>query len=294
VISSDPLCNSFTIPNLCVSHHDQAVLVAGKGSAAQPSGQRHAISYWSLYDNKIMRKFRGHTDKVVAISMSPADDTFLSSSNDGSVRLWNIQQAGCLAELKLPPEATGTPVAVFDSTGLVFSVVAAMSGGTGDGGHYVHLYDARNYSGGAFAEFKVQRGDLEKAILSHVSMDVNRASFLSRSAVRSVQFNVSGSSIMIGTDNGMNVLLDGFEGNIQRVIYDVNNTSSRPAVACFSSDDKTVLCGNDNGSISCWDLASGMVVKQLEGHIGAVNCIAANPKYAQLASACTQTALWLW
>jgi COMPASS component SWD2 len=206
--------------------------------------------------------------------------------------LWNVQQAGCLAELKLPAEATGSPVAAFDSTGLVFCASAAMSGDPGS--HYVHLYDARNYSGGAFAEFKVLKSDLEKSILSHVSMDVSRASLLSQSIFRSVQFNLSGSSIMIGTDNSLIILIDGYEGNIQRVIYDAKNSSDRPAVASFSSDDKTVLCGNENGTITCWDLGSGLAVKQLEGHLGPVNCIAMNPKFVQMASACTQTAIWRW
>jgi WD40 repeat protein len=99
---------------------------------------------------------------------------------------------------------------------------------------------------------------------------------------------------MIGTDNSMLVLIDGYEGHIQRIIYDASNSSGRPAVATFSSDDKTVLSGNENGTISCWDLASGLSVKQLEGHLSCVNCIAVNPKFLQMASACTQTAIWRW
>lgn len=94
-------------------------------------GQRNAINYLSVYDNKLLRKFRGHSDVVTDISMSPADDTFLSSSKDRTVRLWNIQQAGSLAQLELPANAAGTPHAAFDSTGLVFAVTATMADGKG-------------------------------------------------------------------------------------------------------------------------------------------------------------------
>ena len=94
-------------------------------------GQRNAINYLGIYDNKILRKFRGHADVVTDISMSPADDTFLSSSRDRTVRLWNIQEAGSLAQLELPSNAVGSPHAVFDSTGLVFAVTASMSDGKG-------------------------------------------------------------------------------------------------------------------------------------------------------------------
>jgi hypothetical protein len=43
-----------------------------------------------------------------------------------------VQQAGCLAEMKLPANTVGDPHAIFDSTGLVFAVTAAMSGGAGN------------------------------------------------------------------------------------------------------------------------------------------------------------------
>lgn len=63
--------------------------------------------------------------------MSPADDTFLTASKDRTVRLWNVQQAGCLAQMNLPVESEGDPHVVFDSTGMVFAVMAGMAGKQG-------------------------------------------------------------------------------------------------------------------------------------------------------------------
>jgi len=276
------------LPKLFNRHHDHCVLFAGKGSPTQPVGQRHAVNYWSTHDNKLLRKFRGHSNQVTSISMSPADDTFLSSSIDRTVRLWNVQAAGCLAECKLPDETTSSPRAVFDTTGLVFAITASMSEGQG---HYVHLYDARNHSAGAFAELKVSQADLEKAIQSQINMTPEQAAELSKSDWHSITFNKSGSQIMVGADKGMSVVLDGFEGTVQRVLV---AKSQQPAVSCFTPDDKTIVAGNDDGSITCWDVGSGAVVKNLTGHNGPVNCVAANPRYAQLATACKDTALWLW
>ena len=73
----------------------------------------------------------------------------------------------------------------------------------------------------------------------------------------------------------------------------MHSQSTKPASACFSADDQTVLIGNEDGSISCYDSVSGLPVKKLEGHVGHVGCIASNPKYAQIASACTNVALWM-
>jgi COMPASS component SWD2 len=272
-------------------HHEQLILFAGKGSPTQPVGQRNAIHYWSLYDNKILRKFRGHTDQITSISVCPADDSFLTSSLDRTVRLWTARQAGCLAELKLPAETIKSPLSAFDFTGLVFCIVAAVAGEPK--GYYLHLYDARNFRAGAFAELKILESDLEVAIQSHVNVATDRAKQLSQDNWTSIKFNISGDKLLIGTEKGMCILLDGFTGAILRVLL-VPSNIDRISVACFTPDDDTVLQGNSDGSISCWNVQTGAIIKTLTGHPGPITCIAANPKYTQIASACTQTAIWNW
>jgi len=114
-------------------------LIAGTGSQEQQE-QKHAINYLSMYDNKLLRTFRGHVGDIVDLSMSPVDDNFLSSSKDRTVRLWNLQQAGCLGKLELPPTVEGAPRATFDSTGLVFGVTAAMAAGSGHVSCFLYFY----------------------------------------------------------------------------------------------------------------------------------------------------------
>lgn len=64
--------------------------------------------------------------------MSPVDDHFLTCSKDGTVRMWNLQQAGCIAQMDLPGETEGDPMVAFDSTGMVFAVSVAMAGKQGN------------------------------------------------------------------------------------------------------------------------------------------------------------------
>ena len=253
-------------------------------------GQRYAVNYWSIHDNKILRKFRGQSEPVTSISQCPENDVFLTSSRDRTVRMWKAGEAGCLATLNLPVETEQTACAAYDSTGLVFAVMAAMAGGQG---HYVHLYDARNYSEGPFAEMKISRADLATAIQSHVSATPERVQALSQAEWSSIEFNLPGNQILIGAEQGMCVLLDGFEGTVQRVLAEPGETK-RSAVCCFSTDDRTVLQGHQDGSISCWNVESGTIAQSLPGHAGPVSAIAVNPRYCQIASACTQTALWCW
>jgi COMPASS component SWD2 len=226
------------------------------------------------------RKFRGHSGPVNDISLCPGEDLFLTSSTDRTVRLWNIQQAGCLAQMELPPDTEGQPHAVFDSTGMVFAVMAGMAGGHG---HYVHLYDARNYSGGAFSELQVLTTAVREAMTTHrvSSPPAEPLTF------NSLKFNLSGNRMLAQSDQGLAVVLDGYEGTVQRIFQ--SESSSRGTVSCFTPDDQSLLMGAEDGTINCWNIQSGIHVKQLKGNTGPVRAIDCNPKYQQIASSCTST-----
>jgi WD40 repeat protein len=120
-------------------HHHLSILYTGASKdKTQNIGQRNAINYLSLHDNKILRQFRGHSGEVVNISMSPVNDHFLSSSTDRTVRLWDLQQAGSLALMDPPKsgngisiDSNGTPLTVFDSTGLVFGITVPLDANAG-------------------------------------------------------------------------------------------------------------------------------------------------------------------
>ena len=56
-----------------------------------------AIRYLSLHDNRYLRFFKGHTDRVVALEMSPKEDSFASAAADDTVRLWDLRTTDCAA-----------------------------------------------------------------------------------------------------------------------------------------------------------------------------------------------------
>lgn len=271
-------CEREGISLVSATHHDHCVLFTGT------KGQ-HSIHYWSLYDNKILRKFRGHSDTIVDISMSPADDTFLTASKDRTVRLWNVQQAGCIGQMDIPGGGDGDPHVVFDSTGMVFAVTAPMPGKQGN---YIHLYDARNFTGGAFSEMKVLSKDLDQAI---VTQRVTTSLGSPLVEWKSLGFNGSGNQMLVQADPGLGIVLDGYEGTVQRIF---ESKASKGTVSCFTPDDQYILLGTETGSIEVHNIQSGTLVKTLEGHLGPVSALACNPKYAQIASSCSNTCLWIW
>ncbi len=92
---------------------------------------------------------RGHTKRVVTLSTSPSDDTFLSGSLDKTIRLWDLRSQGCQGVLN----ATAKPVAAFDPEGLIFAA--------GINSELLKLYDLRSFDKGPFSSFKVG-GELQR------------------------------------------------------------------------------------------------------------------------------------
>jgi len=281
------------------THHNQCVLYTGKGDPTKSFNERHAIHYLSIYDNKILRNFRCHSSDIIGVSMSPVDDCFLSCSKDRTVRLWNLQQAGSLAKMDFPQtgrmniDPNGTPYASYDSTGLVFGVTTPLAN---DSGHLIHLYDARKYNGGAFAELNLQQSAIQSAIQSK-GVSVQLAADLSKTEWKSMKFNTSGKNLLVTAAKGLGLMLDGFDGSVTNVFVADGADGlapTEPLAACFTPDEKSVLGGNEDGTINCWDAKSGVLLRKLDGHVGPVGCVAANPKFAQIASTCTNAALWQW
>jgi len=110
-----------------------------------------------------------------------------------------------------------------------------------------------------------------------------------------MQFNKSGKQILF-CSKGAIITVDGYEGTVLHSFLsenDDNSSPSLPMAGCFTADDKAIVCGNENGSVCCYDVNTGLLLRKLRGHVGRVECVEVNPKYAQFASSCTNTALWI-
>lgn len=274
------------------THHNHCVLYSGNGVKEEPPIKRHAVHYLSLHDNKILRNFSGHTGEISNISMSTVDDTFLTSGADRTVRLWSLEKAGCVAEMLLPPNVLegSSSHAFFDSTGMVFGVSAQ----TADA-QLINLYDARNYGAGPFSEMKVTQASIDSAVQG-TGLSPKTTVQLSYAPWRSLSFNASGKQLLVLADGGVGFVVDGYEGTIDSVLLakGAGSSSAPPLGACFTPDGQNVLGGNSDGTVTCWEAKSGKILGTLEGHTGPVRGVACNPKFAQFASSCSNTALWQW
>lgn len=63
--------------------------------------------------------------------------------------------------------------------------------------------------------------------------------------------------------------------------------------ACFTPNAEYVLSGSEDSNIYVWRAEDGKLVKVLKGHSSSVGRVLCSPKYEVIASACTNTALWI-
>uniref|UniRef100_A0A673I1S2 Twinfilin-2-like n=1 Tax=Sinocyclocheilus rhinocerous TaxID=307959 RepID=A0A673I1S2_9TELE len=212
------------------------------------------IRYLSLHDNKYIRYFPGHSKRVVALSMSPVDDTFISGSLDKTIRLWDLRSPNCQGLMHLQ----GKPVCSFDPEGLIFAA--------GVNSEMVKLYDLRSFDKGPFATFKLQ--------------------YERTCEWTGLKFSNDGKLILVSTNGGTLRVLDAFKGAVLHS-FGVSFWSLHQWIQKGLEIRLQKLM-----PIHVWNAESGMKVALLDGkHTGPVTCLQFNPKFMTFASACSN--MWI-
>ncbi|KAL6552612.1 hypothetical protein OROHE_007976 [Orobanche hederae] len=108
---------------VCFTSHPTTVIYSSKNSGDE------LLRLLSLNDNKYLRYFRGHHDRVVSLSLCSRKECFISGSLDTTVLLWDQRAEKCQGLLRV----RGRPVTTYDEQGKrsgpfnIFSVGGDMS-----------------------------------------------------------------------------------------------------------------------------------------------------------------------
>jgi COMPASS component SWD2 len=236
------------------THNNNAVICASK------NGWDESLRFLSLYDNRYLRYFKGHRDKVVSLAMSPIDDTFLSGSLDDTIRLWDLRTNACQGLLR----RKGRPAVAYDPQGLIFAVSSSVN--------TIKLYDVRSFDKGPFSTFQVDYHPIEWT---------------------SMKFTNDGKHILLATNENIIFLIDAFDGQTVRKYQSFVNDNSSTIEASFSPDAQYVLSGSEDGTIHVWHKESGQEVAVWTGHAGPVGVVQWNPKSMMVASGCSSLVFWI-
>ncbi|KAI9678645.1 MAG: member of Set1p complex, histone methyl transferase [Caeruleum heppii] len=278
------------------THHQQSVLYAStKGD--------DTIRYLSTHDNQYLRYFRAHTARVTSLSLSPANDTFLSSSLDNTVQLWSLNTPNPTGKLELhAPYLTA-----FDASATVMAIASPTTSS-------ILLYDVRQYDKAPFATFDTL--ELEK---TYTPSSVGRG-------WTTLEMANDGKSILLGTSGAGHFLLDAFDGHLKAFCVRPKGPTGRIAPGtsspeaeksgiagqgdvCLSPDGRYVVGGGGQDSLCIWDAlaaptttsdpANGAAVKkplhpqwELEAK-GPAAVVAFNPRLNLCVSADREVVFWV-
>ena len=173
------------------THHAQSIIYASTKSD-------DTIRYLSTHDNQYLRYFKGHGAPVTSLSLCPADDTFLSSSLDNTVRLWDLASPNARGKLNL----ANPTLTAYDPTATVLAVASPATSS-------ILLYDLRNYDKAPFTTFDLRDLDtLPHVASSHSGVHPQDWTCLT--------FSNNGKCLLLGTDSSTgHLLLDAFSGSLR-------------------------------------------------------------------------------
>lgn len=237
------------------THHKNAVICASKNDWEE------SLRYWSLHDNRYLRYFKGHRDRVVSLAMNPTNDTFISASLDNTIRLWDLNTNVCQGLMR----RKGRPCVSFDPQGIIFATATSFN--------QIKLYDLRSYDKGPFSSF---------------SLSVNPVDFTG------MKFSPDGKYILLSTTTNVVFLIDAFTGELKQSYSGFVNNTQLALEASFTPDGQFVFSGSEDGTVHIWEtLSAKRITIWKGGHTGPITCVQWNPKTMMAATADTTLAFWI-
>ena len=236
------------------THNVKAILCASKSD--------YRIMYWCTHNNTILFSFLGHSDIITDLCINPFNDLFISTSNDKTSRLWDLNLKKCVCIFQ------DSQCAVFDNTGKVLaSVTYSMDKETERYENFINLYNIED------------QANMDKPF------DV--FSIKSSGFIKKIKFSNNGDYLIAITDNYL-FIIDAVGGKIihEMEINDEINTVD------ISPDSKYVALACASGNVLIYSI-EGKLIKTFEFHTKNCECVAFNPKYAIMATADTNLVFWI-
>ncbi|MCI4664975.1 MAG: TIR domain-containing protein, partial [Neomegalonema sp.] len=271
-------------------------ILTGSGSSDLRAGDNTA-RLWSVDGEgkvKALAVFSGHSDDVTSVAFSPDGRRILTSSRDGTARLWLPEGEAFVVSsdpndsvypvafspdgariltgsgtARLWDAASGKQLKVFSgNSSYVMSVAFSPDGArilTGSGDDMARLWDAA--SGKVLKEFSGHSAD-----------------------VTSVAFSPDGTRILTGSDDKTARLwsLDG------KQLAVLSGHSEPVSSVAFSPDGSRILTGSSDNTARLWDAASGQELAVLSGHSEPVTSVAFSPDGTRILTGSYDKTARLW
>jgi WD40 repeat protein len=275
------------------------------GKLAVSLGSDRTIRLWDTITSQQLRVLRGHTDWISCVAFSPDGRTVVSGSQDQTIRFWNVDTGKRLSQIA---ETESWPLSLaFSPDGKILAFVP-WRGGRHSG--VLRLWDLtlgkelRRYTEPPQKDrprgFRsVQFADDGKTLLV-----VNYPSVLLLDAKTTVEirrFDNCFGPLAWSPDNKLFATGTGEPDQKIRLCVvatgkDLYRFSQWGPYSCvaFSPDGKMLASSNEDKIIRLWEVATGQLRRQFEGHQGRVRSLAFAPDGRRLISGNDDTTMLIW
>jgi len=276
-----------------------AVAISRSGRDFAALSRRGEMRVWREEGKLLHLAWLAHTNTTLAFALSPDEHTLASGSDDGSIKLWNVESGAllwsgwytqgtwCLAfspdgsllasgsqdgSVRLWEASLGTPLEDIPHPGPVFSASWSPDGhllASGDVAGTIRLWE-RQPTGPA---------RLWRTLSGHTNL------------VRGLAFAPDGSALASASWDSTLKLWDLVSGRCLETL--VGHTERVQALAWSPDGGMLASCGRDT-TIRLWDGKLGTLRAVLQGHSGDVQSLAFTPESRHLLSGSDDGTLRLW
>ncbi len=220
------------------------------------SNSGDTIKMWSLATGQEISSFKGHTDRVNVVAITPDGQILASGSEDKTIKLWNL--------------ATGQEIRTLE--GHVNSVHA-----------FAFSPDGKILADGSddntIKLWNVGTGQEIRTLTGHSSW------------VRSVAFSPDGQTLVSGSRDKTIKVWNLTTGQAIRTLKGHSQTVTSTTI---TPDGQTIISGSDDNSIKLWNLQTGEKIRTLNAHSSGVRSIVLSPDGKTLASGSSDNTIKLW
>ncbi len=203
-----------------------------------------------------LQEYVGHTDALADVTISPDGQYVLTTANDSTARLWDLQSGREIRQYNGHSDLVR--VGRFSPDGA--TVLTAGADGT------VRIWDTE--SGTEMARLPDHDGPVWAL---DISPDANY--------------------ILTGGESGHAYLWDA--GN-QQLVHRLSGHSDTVLSGSFSADGRQAVTTSFDGTARLWDVATGQELRRFEGHVGPVNDAQFSPDGGSILTAGNDNSARLW
>ncbi|KAJ3424692.1 wd repeat-containing protein [Anaeramoeba flamelloides] len=230
----------------------------------------HNIRYHSLHDNKYIRFFKGHESRVTSLSVSKRDDTFLSASEDSSVRLWDYRSPNTIGILN----KVFSPMVTYNQTGELFAIFSPSSSlmendQISANDPIIKIYEIRSFNKGPISSCRLKE--------QLFSTDGNFQ-------WSNMEFSSNGEHLLLSTF-GSEIFV--FNVKNEKIEYSLKSRQNREKAylpATFSPDSQFILSGSTNNLLHVYQTETGNEILTLDSLNMSPQIVKFNPSYFLIAS----------